>query len=507
MSLKGTNVDLLHFLFGTVLALDDQTLLLIAAIRPSRCVVLAVIYRPLVLECVDPGFLRSVSRAGAPAHIAFLALVVMNLVAGFHALGTLLAVGIMMLPAVIARFWARDITAMIADRGRQRHVSGYAGLLLSFHTGAPSGPAIILVAGALYAVSVLFGPRRRACPPALSRTPSRSVRRPSCSTDASPSQSLALPAARTCPAAAQEKLKVVATFSILGDFVNNVGGDRVAVTGLVGPNGDAHVYQPSPGDAKTLADAKLVFANGLGFEGWIARLVKASGTKAPMIVATKGVKPRKARRAWPRPWRRRSACLAIGRERQDLCRQYPRRADRRRSGRARRPTRRMPPPISASSTRSRREVKASVAKIPADRRRIITTHDAFGYFAGRLRRRLHRAAGRLDRIRGSAKDVARIITQIRKQKIPAVFLENVTDQRLLKRIGAESGARDRRHALFRRPDRRKGPGADLHRHDAAQCKDARRGADELTPLRCAQLRYGADSCPSAECPKKSPSRC
>ena len=121
VSLKGNNVDLLHFLFGSVLALDDPTLLLIAGDHDAvarRCS--RVIYRPLVLECVDPGFLRSVSRAGAPAHIAFLALVVMNLVGGFHALGTLLAVGIMMLPAVIARFWARDITAMIADRGRER---------------------------------------------------------------------------------------------------------------------------------------------------------------------------------------------------------------------------------------------------------------------------------------------------------------------------------------------------------------------------------------------------
>ena len=118
---------------------------------------LALIYRPLVLECVDPGFLRSVSRAGGPAHIAFLALVVMNLVGGFHALGTLLAVGIMMLPAVIARFWARDVTAMILVAVVSGAISGYAGLLLSFHAGAPSGPAIILVAGALYAFSVLFG--------------------------------------------------------------------------------------------------------------------------------------------------------------------------------------------------------------------------------------------------------------------------------------------------------------------------------------------------------------
>jgi zinc/manganese transport system permease protein len=158
VSLKGNNVDLLHFLFGTVLALDDPTLLLIASITTISLVALAVIYRPLVLECVDPLFLRSVSRAGAPVHIAFLALVVMNLVGGFHALGTLLAVGIMMLPAVIARFWARDVTAMILIAGLSGAISGYVGLLLSYHTGAPSGPAIILVAGVLYVFSVLFGP-------------------------------------------------------------------------------------------------------------------------------------------------------------------------------------------------------------------------------------------------------------------------------------------------------------------------------------------------------------
>ena len=113
ISVKGTNIDLLHFLFGSVLALDDQTLILIAVNATVTLLGLALVYRPLLLECVDPGFLRSVSRAGAMAHIAFLALVVINLVSGFHALGTLLAVGIMMLPAVTARFWARDITIMI----------------------------------------------------------------------------------------------------------------------------------------------------------------------------------------------------------------------------------------------------------------------------------------------------------------------------------------------------------------------------------------------------------
>ncbi len=157
VSIKGNNIDLLHFLFGTVLALDNQTLILIAGNATLTLVGLALIYRPLLLECVDPGFLRSVSGAGAPAHIAFLALVVINLVSGFHALGTLLAVGIMMLPAATARFWARDITAMILIAAACGALSGYAGLLLSFHTSAPSGPAIILVAGGLYALSVLFG--------------------------------------------------------------------------------------------------------------------------------------------------------------------------------------------------------------------------------------------------------------------------------------------------------------------------------------------------------------
>jgi zinc/manganese transport system permease protein len=157
VSVRGTNIDLLHFLFGSVLALDDQTLILIAGNATVTLVALALIYRPLVLECVDPGFLRSVSRAGAPAHLAFLALVVINLVSGFHALGTLLAVGIMMIPAAIGRFWARDITAMILIAVASGGLAGYAGLLLSYHAGIPSGPAIILIAGVIYAFSVLFG--------------------------------------------------------------------------------------------------------------------------------------------------------------------------------------------------------------------------------------------------------------------------------------------------------------------------------------------------------------
>jgi zinc/manganese transport system permease protein len=157
VSIKGTNIDLLHVLFGNILAMDDQTLLVIAFNATITLAVLAVIYRPLVIESVDPVFLRTVSRAGAPAHLVFLALVVVNLVNGFQALGTLLAVGLMILPAGIARFWSRDITGMISIAVASAIVSGYAGLVLSFQTRVPSGPAIILVAALLYVVSVLFG--------------------------------------------------------------------------------------------------------------------------------------------------------------------------------------------------------------------------------------------------------------------------------------------------------------------------------------------------------------
>ena len=157
VSVKGTNIDLLHVLFGNILAMDNQTLLVIAFNATITLLVLAVIYRPLVIECVDPVFLHTVSRAGAPAHLAFLALVVVNLVNGFHALGTLLGVGLMILPAGIARFWSRDITGMICIAVLSAIVSGYAGLVLSFQTGIPSGPAVILVAAVFYVASLLFG--------------------------------------------------------------------------------------------------------------------------------------------------------------------------------------------------------------------------------------------------------------------------------------------------------------------------------------------------------------
>ncbi len=159
VSVRGNNIDLLHVLFGTVLALDDSAVILVASIATVSLIVLAVIYRPLVLECFDPQFLRSASRWSSPTHLIFLVLVVLNLVAGFQALGTLMAVGIMLLPAVTARFWAEDVSGLILVAVACAVAASLAGLLLSYYANLPTGPAIILICGVFYLLSMLLGVR------------------------------------------------------------------------------------------------------------------------------------------------------------------------------------------------------------------------------------------------------------------------------------------------------------------------------------------------------------
>lgn len=159
VSLRGSSVDLMHVLFGTVLALNNDALVLIAAISAITLITLAIFWRAIVAECLDPLFLRSVSRLGTPVHFIFLGLVVLNLVGGFQALGTLLSVGLMMLPAAGARFWTARVEPMCLLAVVIGFASCIAGLLLSYHAALPSGPAIILSAGAVYLVSAIFGTR------------------------------------------------------------------------------------------------------------------------------------------------------------------------------------------------------------------------------------------------------------------------------------------------------------------------------------------------------------
>ena len=157
VSTRGNNVDLLHVLFGTVLSLDDPALWLLVGIAGFTLLGLAVLYRPLVLECLDPAFLRSVSRWSPVSHYGFLALLVINLVAGFHALGTLMSVGLMVLPAAGARFWTRAIGPMLALASGFALLACTVGLLVSYHADWPTSPVIVMVLGLLYLGSLLVG--------------------------------------------------------------------------------------------------------------------------------------------------------------------------------------------------------------------------------------------------------------------------------------------------------------------------------------------------------------
>jgi zinc/manganese transport system substrate-binding protein len=243
------------------------------------------------------------------------------------------------------------------------------------------------------------------------------------------------------PALAQDKLKVIATFSILADFVRNVGGDRIEVASLVGSNSDAHVYAPTPADARRLAEAKLVVVNGLGLEGWMTRLVKASGTKAATVTATAGIATRKMEDEHhggrmvtdPHAWQSvANAKIYVANIRDGLAAADP-------AGKASYVANAAA--YTGKLDALEAEVKAAIAKIPADRRRIITTHDAFGYFGAAYGITFIAPEGVSTETQASAKDVAKIIEQIRKQKIPAVFMENISDPRLMQQIAKETGAK------------------------------------------------------------------
>src|SRR4051794_13879988 len=233
---------------------------------------------------------------------------------------------------------------------------------------------------------------------------------------------------------AQDRLNVVTSFSIPADFVRNVGGDRVSVTTLVGPEGDVHVYSPAPADARKIADAKLLVINGLGLEGWLPRLLQASGSKAPIIAASNGIAPIKAGLdADPHAWQSvANARIYVANIRDALVAADPSGAEVFRS-RAQ--------SYLAKLDALDREVHAAIGKILPSRRKVISTHDAFGYFASAYGVEFIAPLGVSTESEPSARDIAAIITQIKTKKIPAVFLENISDPRLIRRISAETGAR------------------------------------------------------------------
>ncbi|MCA3449883.1 MAG: zinc ABC transporter substrate-binding protein [Rhodobacter sp.] len=273
------------------------------------------------------------------------------------------------------------------------------------------------------------------------------------------------------PALAEDKLRVIATFSILGDIVANVGGDRVAVTTLVGPDGDAHVFQPAPADAQAVAGAQVIVANGLGFEGWMDRLIEASGTQAALVTAADGVTPiafgeeehaeeeghdhdhdhaqgeahdhdhaeEEAGHEGhdhgafdPHAWQSvTNVALYVGNIERGLAAADPAGAETYAANAA---------AYLAELDALDAEIRAAVAALPDDRRTVVTSHDAFGYFAADYGLTFVAPQGVSTEAEASAQDVAALITQIREAGIAAVFVENIADRRLLDQIAAETGA-------------------------------------------------------------------
>jgi zinc/manganese transport system substrate-binding protein len=239
--------------------------------------------------------------------------------------------------------------------------------------------------------------------------------------------------------AAQARLRTVATFSILGDIVGNVGGERVQLTTLVGPNGDVHVYVPAPGNVKTVALADIVFVNGLGLEGWLDRLIASSATRAPVVVTSRGIVPRNGLRAQdygardPHAWQSvANAKIYVGNIRDGLIAADPH-GEKTYEANA--------TVYLAKLNDLDAEIKTAIESVPAARRKAITAHDAFGYFGDAYGVEFIAPEGLSTEAEPSAGGVARLIDQIRRQKIPAVFMENVTDPRLAQRIAEETGAK------------------------------------------------------------------
>lgn len=280
--------------------------------------------------------------------------------------------------------------------------------------------------------------------------------------------------------AAQERIRAVATFSILGDLLQRVGGDRVDVRLLVGPEADAHVYQPTPSDASALARAQIVFQNGLGFEGWMERLVRAASYKGPLITASRGIKTLRVGKAgagsahgkdagevdphgWQSPLNAKVYVTNIQTALCTLeaasCAAFTLNAEA----------------LATEIAALDKEIRDRISTVPPTRRKVITSHDAFGYFAAAYGIRFLSPRGISTEEEPSAKEVATLIDQIRREKVTALFVESISDKRLIEQIGRETGVKPGGTLYSDALSRKGGPAAtylEMMRHNARLIADA-----------------------------------
>ncbi|MEZ5701406.1 MAG: zinc ABC transporter substrate-binding protein [Burkholderiaceae bacterium] len=281
-------------------------------------------------------------------------------------------------------------------------------------------------------------------------------------------------------------MNAVASFSILGDMVREVGGERVSVSVLVGPGGDAHVFQPKPSQAKQVGQAQIVFANGLGFEGWMDRLLKTAKYQGRHVVVSEGIKPLEAEdehhehgdkghgheheEVDPHAWQSvPNAMVFVGNIAKGLCA-----ADETGCETYQRNAAAYAAKLKALDT----DIRAEWAAIPATQRKVITSHDAFGYYAKEYGVSFLAPQGVSTESEASAKGVAQLVRQIKKEKIKALFVESISDPRLIAQIGRETGVKPAGELFSDALSDSKGPAAtylDMMRSNTAALTQAIKG--------------------------------
>lgn len=416
ISLHGSQVDLMHVLFGTVLSISASTLWLLGTVATVTLLLFSVIYRPLILECFDPEFFRAISGKGSWIHFLFLLLVTLNLVAAFQALGTLMALGILLLPAITARLFCHQVWKLCITAIGIACVSSYAGLLLSYHFAWPSGPSIVLVAGIGYAVGLI-----RTLTLRWVKTLTAVL--------------LCWISMGTGMASQPQRPLVVVSFSILKDLVQQVAGDLVRVQSLVGPNEDAHVYEPKPQDVTAIQEADLIILNGLGFERWMTRLLDAAGYVGPVIVAAEGITPRQVDAGggqWvmdPHAWHNipnaKQYVANIHRALHGLLSHHQGiLAERLRAYDCR---------LDALDC----WIRQTLSTIPQANKRVLTNHDGFSYLGEAYGIEFVAPLGLSTEGEPSARVVAALIRQAKTQGISACFFENISNADLVKQIALD----------------------------------------------------------------------
>lgn len=423
LAIFGNHLDLMHVLLGTVLSLSKEGIFWIASISSISLAAITFLYRPLVLRSFDPLFFKSIGGKIPVIDAVFIALVTVNLVSAFQALGTLMALGLLLLPAITARLFAKQVWTMALYATGLGCLASYLGLLLSYHAACPSGPAIILVSGGLYGLAILIQRCwNRGSALALLGLVIGLL--------------MFLPPPEEESADQDKRPQVVVSFTILEDFVKELANDFVRIKTLVGPDGDPHTYDPSPTDIIALIKADLIIVNGLNLEGhWMERFLKA---QKQVVIASEGCLPRTLLMGQqpvtdPHAWHNvEFARLYIQNIGKALKKRLPQKAviiDQR---------------MRAYDQRLAlldRWIRRQMSHVPQKRRRVLTTHDGFGYFGQAYGVSFLSPWGLSTDVEPSPKKMQEMLDAAKRKDFNVIFLENMINPQTLYQIAEETGVR------------------------------------------------------------------